>query len=78
MEELTKAIPELKNKEAPDSRGLMAEIIKNSSAELRHALLFLYNSTPKSNAVPPDEWKKTVLKTDLHDRVVVQARSSAD
>ena len=37
MTELTKALSELKNKKAPDTRGLKAEMLKNGSVELKEA-----------------------------------------
>ena len=61
MSELNKAISQLKLGKAPDAKGLRAEMLKTGTAELKSALLHLYNTTIKLDSPAPGSWKSTII-----------------
>ena len=65
MTELRQGLKQLKNGKSPDTKGIVAEMLKHGSTALHDALLLLYNDICSFTRPAPDTWKHTVIKV-LH------------
>jgi len=60
MEELDKAIAQMKSNRAPDEHGLVAELLKSSPVQFREALLNMFNKV-LTFGIPPESWSRTLF-----------------
>ena len=61
LDELDKALRQLRNGKTCDTTGIIAEMLKEGNDVLHRHLLRLYNDLLKPNAVPPQHWRHTTI-----------------
>ena len=61
MQELERELKNLKSGKASDQKGIIAEMVKINSHELRLVLLDLYNAILTPTTTPPATWKQSMI-----------------
>ena len=61
LDELDKALRQLRNGKSSDTTGIIAEMIKECNDALHQHLLRLYNDILKPDALPPQHWRHTTI-----------------
>ena len=61
LQEIDKAIHQLRSGKCKDTNGLIAEMLKTGGPTLRSHLQRLYNDVLSPNAAPPAQWKYTSI-----------------
>ena len=61
LEELQQSIGQLRNGKCKDTSGIIAEMIKAGGQQLEQQLLWLFNDIARPDAIPPTQWKHTVI-----------------
>ena len=61
MQELERELKNLKSGKAGDQKGIIAEMVKINSHELRLVLLDLYNAILTPTTTPPATWKQSMI-----------------
>ena len=61
LDELERALTQMKAGKARDKSGIVAEMLKVDCASLHAMLLDLFNDVLKSNKAPPADWSKSRL-----------------